>query len=294
MNELQNSTRTVFGNEIQACHNLGIRYLPLDNTTLNQKWEVHTGTSPSESSRHSLEFYCIGNGGHVAAVGPDNIPYTSPIKHDPRDAALYRHLPFIMLPINEDFTVDDPERNNYALRKAITVSQPGGGSVNYWAYYAKRINKTNAATATSYVQVQNGNETVTPFIPDTGNLFPVPPVVPNTGSVNTTGDYLSTSTVLTIPFTVRDVEYLKSVARNLYNLEDLAVISEVGLISGIRQNVNLLNAAGQPVSGLYYECLQSTIANHIPCYYPVKQANAGFDLQLELGMTEPLSAPTSP
>jgi len=271
-------TRTIYGSALQTSLLLGLDYVPEANSTLNEKFDIQADLTFNPGDVPKVGFYCIGNGGHRVISGADGIPYTSPVNHRASDAGLFNHIPFVMRELNNDLSVE--ERDKYALRKIITVD-----TVDYIAYYLKRMDLTNVVQNLQHTTVTAGTQSTTPFVPNNGNLSPLQPELPNTGVITTNGDFLTSSAIMNVDFNEKDVEELVNVSLILYGTEDRAVISEVGLCSGVDRVVNVATSLGNTN---IRETLGVQIATHITGYYPVGYTNKGFNLQIEAGATEPL------
>lgn len=271
--------RTAIGSLLQTTKLMGLPFQLVPNTTLNEKFAIQAGVAPDASMPPSMRYFCIGNGGHRNMTGTDGRPYTSPIQHSPKDFALYNHLPFLLRTPTDDLTVT--ERQNYALRKQIVVD----GS-NYIAYYLKRLVMTGISPQMTQSKVVDGDSTTTPFVPDSSNLNPVAPVIPPVGVTSTDGDYVSVSAVLSLNFSANDVAELINVANILYGNELMAVISEIGLVSGSDKVVTGSGSGGSSFN--YNECVAAQIATLITGYYAMSFTNKGFDFGVEVGATEPL------
>lgn len=271
-------TRTIYGSRLQTLLLLGAPFTHIENTTLNERFDVQAGVLPPNGEVPAVRYFCIGNGGHRHLIGPDGFPLTDDVQHSPADAALYRHLPFLLRELDNDLTI--LERQKYAMRKIITV-----GGTDYIAYYLKRIDFSGSAVTLQYNDVTDDAVSTTPFIPTGANLNPTPPPIPPVGVITTTGDYLSTSAILGLDFSAADVAELINVANLLYNNELYAVISEIGLVAGVDRTVT---ASGPGGSINYVEALMATITTHITAYNSVSYNNNGFDYDLELGAVEPL------
>lgn len=270
-------TRTVWGASLQTSLLLGLPYTPETNSTLNEKFDIEGGRDLEGVIPH-VRYLCIGNNGHRIITGSDGIPYTSPINHRASDAALFNHIPFVLREIANDLSIE--RREKYALRKRIMVD-----GEEYYAYYLKRMDVSRVATELIHTQVLDGNSTHSPFVPGTDNLNPEHPELPNTGVISTDGNYLTSSAIIPVLFDENDVAELVNVSRILYGNEQRAVISEIGLCSGV-DKVIVGHIPGGTIN--YREAIGVQIATHITGYYPVGYTNRGFELQIEAGATEPL------
>lgn len=272
-------TRTIYGADLQTSQYQGLPHTIIPNSTLNEKFDIQTGIHPAPSERSSMRYFCIGIGGHRHVTGADGIPYTVPIAHRANHAALYRHVPFVLRRTNDDLTV--AQRALYGLRKEEVHN-----GETYFAYYLKRIDQTGAEPRMEHTVVQDGVSTTVPFIPTLADLNPQPPEIPAEGVLPTSGNYLSVTSTVTIEFTEWDVAELKNVAKVMFNNEFYAVISEIGLCSGVDRTV--AGPGGGAVNISYNEVIAAQICAHVTAYYSVGFTNLGFNFQVDLGATEPL------
>lgn len=270
-------TRTVWGASLQTSLLLGLPYAPQESSTLNEKFDIEPDVDLAGTIPH-VKYFCIGNGGHRVIQGADSIPYTSPVNHRASDAALFNHLPFVLREVGDDLTLDQRER--YALRRKETIN-----GVNYIAYYLKRMNLAAVQLEMQHTNVVDGNSTTVDFTASNSNLNPEHPQLPNDGVITTDGNYLTSSAIVPVLFDEDDVAELVNVARILYDNEQRAAISEIGLCSGVDKTVTADSPSGQ---FNYREAVGVQIATHITGYYPVGYTNKGFELQVEAGATEPM------
>lgn len=279
-------TRTIYGSKLQTELLLGLPYEHIANTTLNEKFDIQSGVLPNAGQMPKIGWFVIGNGGHRNQTGADGFPYSSPIQHDPADAALYNHLPFLLRLPSEDLTV--LERERYGLRKQIVVN-----GQNYIAYYAKVLTMEDTQIQMLHNTVTDGVVSQTPFIPTGANLNPTPAPIPATGVVTTNGDYLSASAYLNLSLSREDISELVEVARIMYDNENYAVISEIGLVAGVPRIVNVPGPGGSGNIS-YQEAICAQITSHMTAYYSVGYTNEGFEFALELGATEALIGVSGP
>lgn len=279
------TTRTIYGSRMQTCLTLGLPYQPMALTTLNEKWNIHKNTGWPSADRPKVDYYCIGNGGHRIQTGAEGVAYFEPIPHRLDDAGLYKFLPFVLRPINADLS--PTERSKYGMRVPIDAN-----GTRYWAYYLKRLDLENTTPETSKTVITNGVPIVTPFVPDSTNLSPTPPVIPPTGVTQTNGEFLSVIATVDLSFSALDVQELIEVCRILYNNELLAAVSEIGLVGGVTRVVSLLDSNGSPTPTNYSECLAATIVSHTTAYYPVGMSNDGVNIKVRVGANEPMFGPS--
>jgi hypothetical protein len=262
-------TRTCFGALLQTCQLLGVPFVLTPETTLNEKFGVMAGVAPPAGQIQNM-------------TGADGFPYNTPLQHLPTDAALFKALPFIVRTPNND--LDPVTRAQYGMRTAIT----GYGGVQLIAYYLKRISLTGIVPNMEISSVSQGVTTTIPYVPTSANLNPTPPVTSSAGVVTTSGSYITTSAIMPIPFTAQDVAELINSAMLIYNNGQYAIVSEIGLVSGVDQ---IYTPAGGTLS--YKEVVAAQIAMHITSYYAIGSSNQGFQFQIQVGATEPLYGATS-
>lgn len=281
---MSNITRTIYGAAIQNELLLGLKHQVREFTTLNEKFDIAAGMPTANDEVPVLGYLAIGMGGHRMVSGSEGAPYPEDNFFSPASGALYRHLPFVIREVGQD--LNSTERRRYGMRKLIQAD-----GRNQIAYYLRRWDKTNIAVNMFHNVPTGGSGStppgviITPFVPDSSNLNPVPPTLPNTGAVSTDGAYLSTSSVMNLDFSEADINELLNVGRLLFQNERQMIISEMGLVAGIDSVITSSAATG----GVdYYEAIQATLVAHSAVYYAVAHMNKGFEYSLELGAIEPL------
>lgn len=275
---MEQTTRSVWGAYLQTCLLLKLQYAMMTDSTLNEKFNVQSGIAPAASVIPTQGYYCIGNGGHAMTVGTDGLTAPTPLQHEATDAALFNHLPFIMRPVASDLS--QSQMAQYALR----VVQPFQG-VPYACYYLRRINFTNVAAQIQMNTVASGVTTVTPYVANTANLNPTPPSVANGQSNVVSPDYLTAAAILGLSFSQQDAAELVNCANIIYGDPRFAIVSEVGLVSGVDQVVQVPSAAG---SFNMTEVIAAQIDSFINTFIPMNYLNDGTTINLNVGSTEPL------
>jgi hypothetical protein len=283
---MTSTVRTVVGGSIQAAHYLGLPYVPLANTTINELYDIHHLTNTQADEQPTLGYFAIGNKGHRAATTADSVVKIQPVRHIPTDCGLYGALPFIIRPANADLTAD--ERANYGMRVSITID-----NVDYWAYYLKKINRNNIVPQLRQITTVDGVSTYSAWVPDNQNLTPSPIQVPNDSNTTVNGIFFSVTARLDLSFNAQDVIELMNVCEVLYGDPELAIVSEIALVSAITKSVSLLDKNNQPLSTNYFEALKASITDFISTYYPLIFSSEGFTYLADLGTTEPLFGPTT-
>ena len=277
---MQKIVPTQLSNYLQVSSFLDTPFQQFEDTTLNQKFDIQAGALLPPGSRPALKFYTIGIGGHGYTMGPNSIPLSQVIDHSSGDAGLYRHLPFVLRPINDDLTAG--ERSRYCLRKIIEVD-----GTNYVAYYGKRLNMTGVIPKMTKRTIVDDQTVIEEYVYTEANLSPTPPEIPNTGAVTTSNEYLATSAVIPMPFTEADVAELYSVAEILFGDRRMAVISEFGFCTAVDADVSINTPVGAVT---FKETICAQIATIISGHYEMIYNSKGFDFNLEVGAVQPLLA----
>ncbi len=276
---MESVVRTIFGSYLQSCELLGISHDIKEFTTLNEKFAIQSGVAIPPGTYPKVQYFCIGNGGHQMTMGADNIPLTKINQHKATDAALFKHLPFALRTIDNDLT--STERANYALRKEVVYN-----GTTYIAYYLRRIDMTGVVSEIDYRSVLNGVITSTPYVPSIGSLSPVPAIINNTGVNVLAGDYITTTAMVTVSFSPEDIAELLNVANIIYANEDYAIISEIGLCSGVDKVINITSAGGGSFN--FNEAIGVQIISFISSMHIAKYTTAGIEKFLDIGCNEPI------
>ena len=279
----ENITRTVYGAVVQTTLFLDQQFGLVPNTTLNEKFGVQSGVSSTVTP--TLGYYGIGIGGHTMTAGTNGIYLPTPVEHEATDAALFKHLPFVLcLPTND---LSQAQQANFAMRTTVTVA-----GVTYIAYYLKKLDYS-----TTQIQMQlksidsSGNVTTTPFVPSTSNLNPTPVALSTSGVNVTTGNYVTSTAKVTITISTDDITNLLNVANILYGNESYALISEMCLVSGVVKPISVTPPTGG--SYTFNEVIMAQVCSFVNTMIPVQFLNTAVTVVLDLGATESLLSATS-
>lgn len=272
-------TRTIYGSLLQTVKLLGLPFSKKTNSTLNEKFGIQADAVPSISDMPNVQYYVIGNGGHRMSVGTDGIAKPEPIQHRATDAALFHHLPFVLREPQNDLAAAD--RANYGLRREETWN-----GLRYIAYYLKRIPLSTVVADMEYKSVQDGNTITSPFAPDSSNLNPTPPALSPSGVNVVTGDYTTATAKVSLALTAADVTELLNVAKVIYDDEDYAIISEIGLVSGVDKVITTTGVGAATIS--FNEVICAQVVSHINTFFPLRFSSNGTEILLDVGSTEPM------
>lgn len=276
---MENITRTIYGSKLQTCLLMGLPFVLDTNTTLNERFGIQNGVTPASDVIPAMRYFCIGNGGHTFTVGAGGRSKPEPVQHRGTDASLFSPLPFVLRETNND--LDVTERAKYALRRTETHQ-----GIQYFAYYLKRLDFTGVAAGMELINVADGVSTVTAFAPDSSNLNPTPPVL-SSGGINTvTGEYVSATAKIGVVLSASDINELLNVGKVIYDDEEMAIISEIGLCSGVDKNVQSSGPNNTTIN--FNEAIAVQIVSHINTFKPTAYVNNGTEILLDVGATEPL------
>jgi hypothetical protein len=294
--------RTIYGSALQTARHLGIQHdippfasvnetlsdplvVPYQPAVQNRGMEIvsaYDAASDTDSLR--VQYFCIGNNGHQPVTGAGNVTYMAPVPHKASDSGLFHMIPFLVQPFTQDvsagFLADRPK---YRLRKTLWIND-----ILYVAYFGRVIDLSSVVVESSLEVVTGGGTTSVPFIPNQLNLRPARPPV---DSVND-GTYLAASSSVTVTLDETETQAIRDACQLLYGDSNLAIISEIGLMSGADKAATARynsDATGQDAlpADTYFETVGSQIVTHISTYYSAVNNNT-INFTLDMGATEPL------
>lgn len=277
---MESIVRTIYGNYIQTCKYLGVKPTLHENTTLNQKFNVLNGTALENNDYPVLRYFCIGMGGHKSVSGSDGIARNILVKHKATDSSLYKYLPFVCRPTDNDLT--ESERQDYALR----VTEEIGGR-NYYCYYLRRFSTSNINPVMEYNTVSGGTVRTESFVPKPANLNPVPSEE-TLGAQTVSGDYVNVVSRFTVGFNANQTKELLNAALIKYGDRSYAVISEIGLVTGVDKTVQVNTNSGGLVT--MKEVIGAQISAFVSTKMEMQFSTKGANIELDVGAMEPLFA----
>lgn len=278
---MENTTRTVYGSYLQTCMLTGVPFSKIANTTLNEKFSIQADAVPNAGEIPKMRYFAIGNGGHQFTVGADGVAKPEPVQHRATDAALFKHLPFVLREPTNDLAAAD--RANYGLRREETWN-----GLRYIAYYLKRIPMADVVPGMEYKTVADGTTTTTAFVPDSSNLNPTPPDLSSTGVNVVSGDYTVATAKVGLSLSATDVTELLNVAQVIFGDPNAAIISEIAMVAALDRSVQVAGVGGAMFA--FNEAVVAQVVSHINSFFPLRFSNNGVELLLDVGATEPLFA----
>jgi len=276
---MDNITRTIYGSTLQTYLFVGkpVRYI--DNTRLNERFDIEKDTLPTTNQLPKMGYFAIGNGGHRAIVGENNITINNPVIHQATDASCFNPLPFVLVEPSADLAPAD--RANYALRKQVVIQ-----GKTYIAYYLRRIaNIPNLVDME--LRVVDGESVVSePFVPTQDNLFPTPPDLSPDNINVLSGKYATASLKLLLGFSRTEIDHLRNVAKIMYGSELYAIISEIAMVSAVDYPVQVTVPGGGNFT--FNEVIGAQIVAHVNVYYQMVYNNDELNIAIDAGAQEPL------
>lgn len=275
---MKTNTASMYGAFVQSNILFDKPYEFVPNTTLNERHEVQAGVVPNTTERMAIRYWGIGRGGHRNMTGEGEEFYTTEELHDARDASMFKPIPFIIRPIEND--LDPATRAKYAMR----VVQPINGRT-YVLYYLRRMDTSRVSPQMMLNLVNGNNVTSKPFVPTRENLFPVAQRIPTNTETEVSGEYGSVSTIIETLLTADEVSELIEACRILYNNPNYAVISEIAIVAGADRIVKGQGVGAGTID--YSEALCATVMSILITYHLATATNRGIKETLEMGTTEP-------
>lgn len=269
---------TVYSSHLTISRKLGVNYTPLTNTTLNEKFNIGTGIVLGSNTYPKFNCFVIGNGGHYVAEDSNGNKIPKVMYHNPTDAALYNHIPFILRPVNNDLS--PVERSNYRLRKIITI-----GTNDYIAYYAKKIDTSSITINMENISKVSNQFTSTTFTPDSSNLSPSIPSLDPTHTVGPEADYIGVNINIDLSITTAEMTEIRNACAIIYNDANMAVISEMGICAGVD---NQINSTYNSVTINYLDSLYTIIDTFIHPLYVLRDVKSDITLNVQYGTTYPI------
>lgn len=276
---MENLTRTGYGSLVQTCLFMGLPHEVLKFTTLNELFGVQAEVYPTAGQWPTLGYYAVGIGGHKNATGADGFPLNEPVQHTAADAGPYRPFPFVLREEGSDLSVS--ERAKYALR---TVENYGGR--RYYGYWLKRLDKTGVVPKIEKVIVDGDTTTTEPFVPDSSNLNPVPPLLSPSGTNSVDGSYLSVTARQPLSLSAAEVSEMIAAAVIIYGDERYATLSEILLCTGVDKVVQSPSTGNSTIP--QNEAIAVQVVSFVNAIYPLKFSPQGVDIILDVGTSEPL------
>lgn len=262
--------RTIYFTDVQLHAAMGKKYKPQINTTLNERFGVLLEATIPDAPLPTIGFYAIGIGGDGVINGNNGYVYS---KHSPIDAALFTHIPFLMLPVTSD--LNSVDRLEYRMR---TIEVFDG--ISYACYYLKKIPEYDLRDYFYKITTVDGRDELSVFSTATDKLLNPVPVERSVDVLDIhSSTYVAKLAKLTFSLTNTEIANI-SAALNIRGIPD-TVIKEIGLCQGV--DIVDTDTALELVSAqiaVHIE-VDLNLATHIMNDSSIKRA-------IELGGSEPL------
>lgn len=275
---MESTTRTILGANLQTHLVLNKQLVIQEHTTLNEKFNVAVDAILQPKENPAIKYVTIGNGAHTVGVDPDGFAYVKSYLHKPSDMALFNHIPFVCREIDND--LNEAERLKYRIRVLTYIK-----GIPYVLYYAKVLDMSESDPIMSRNTVIDGITTTLDFTPTLDNLSPIPSELVEEGINTTTGDYLSTLSICKLTLTPEEVQEIITACTILYGNQRYAIISELGVCSGIDKTVPG-NFNGTSLN--YTEVAACQLFAISSCFYQMNQSQEGISIYINVGAVEPL------
>jgi len=141
-----NAERTIYNIKIQNRMKCNLNYVPLLNTTLNEKFNINPNEDTDTIKYPVLNLLTIGCG-LINDIDNSNTRLnlkSSP--HSPTDAALFKHVPFYLRPVSDFLTY--PPSDKLRLHNIIIID-----GIEYNVYYGYSI--TNFESKDDIIKYDN-------------------------------------------------------------------------------------------------------------------------------------------
>lgn len=238
---MRSIVRLGVGSEFQLAKAIGAPIIPKANTTLNEAvnnkdvvpFQPAIPTAGMEfaddynyqldSNGVKIQYLAIGVGGHFGVTNATHgIPTTQTKPHLARHTGLYRQIPFVCKPLDDDLSLDD--RAKYRLRKVVEIN-----GVKYAAYFLRYIDLSASSIVQLIVKKDKGVKQSQPYNPTINDLVPKDPTISGTND----GTYLQTYIQTDITFNSVEAAWLREVAALWFGDENAAIVSEIAICHGV-------------------------------------------------------------
>lgn len=277
--ELDDGCRTIYGAAVQVNQLADVPYEVEANSTLNESIVVATDLSLSVGDVPRLRYFCIGNGGHTMIDGGGGNTYPKPLKHSIEDPAPFNILPMAARPVGNDLTA--AQRDRYALRKIEIINNE-----SYYVYYLRRLDLSAKRVVKNHKKVVNGVTNTVQYVPSINNLKPTPRDINNTGTNVATGDYLTANLEIDLVLDSFDIEEILNACTLKYGNDNLAIISEIGFVTGVDKIISTVTSYGTPID--FKEVAAAQVHTFMESFHALKYTRRSLIATYDLGSTEPL------
>lgn len=267
--------RTIVGAHLATHKTIGVPYVPLPNTTMNQKFGVFEKEMPRQEEYPYARYLAIGRDGAKYGTGKCGIPKQIP--HSPEHNALYEFIPWIVRRMADDLS--EQQRRGYRIRVPFT-SKSGEP---YVAYYLKAIDVSKVKPTVELRHVEDGKITSTTYEPDVANLSPKHIEYDPININNPNADCLISTAKVPVNLNQNDIAEIIHSFEVIDGDSSCAHISEMAVVSAVDRTMTTnINGA----MGNYTEAICAEMNTFLWKYNLLDITTTHLDLVLDVGSSE--------
>lgn len=270
--------RTIFAAHLATTKALGRPFTVLDNSTLNQKFNLHYSEIPRSNEYPIIGYVGIGNKGADYEVTTSNYVLTKPVPHLPRHSSLYNFIPFVLRRADQDIAAE--ERSKYRMRVPLII-----GNLEYIAYYLRALTLNDVIPSVELRNVTDSNISTSTFTPTLSDLSPEHPDISHVDINNPSGDYLISTAKVNLVLTSADITNIMDACAIIFGDPRYAVINEIALCSGIDRVVQ--GTVGSTTTN-YVDLVAAQVNAFIYQYHALSETTTEVSLRFDIGSSEPL------
>jgi len=219
------SFTTVYGEELKFHQKLGKTFVPRDNTTLNDKFNVDT---EHKTGTHKSLYLGIGIGGN----NPVLVGGISMETYEGQVGSLRNMIPWVVKPLTTD--LDSDEQLKYKLRVEKDIS-----GVRHACYYLKVIPETSVSVSIdTLTRASSGSTEYKRSDFDTNDSSILNPgTVPVETLDEKMEKLLTVRCTYNIVISKSEIEEIQNSYKLLISSTDTCIINELGLFSGVEDTI---------------------------------------------------------
>lgn len=217
---VNNASSTIYYRLLTLHKNLGLKFKPKANTTLNEKLDIFPNMSIG-TTYPEIKYLGIGLGGTNTAY---DILKSS--EHSVFDGSLFKQVPFLIVEKTKDLTV--AERKVYRLRKEVVIN-----NIEYVEYYLKLID--NISEPEVYYVTKTGELTtrLEPFNFNNAAILNPTPLVKEDFLNVSTETYVAVTSDVTLYLSPQELENIKLAIEIKYGVDTPHILTEMSLFTGV-------------------------------------------------------------
>lgn len=217
---VNNASSTIYYRLLTLNKNLGLKFRPKLNTTLNEKLDILPNMSIGDLYPE-IKYIGIGVGGTSTAY---DVLKSS--EHSVGDGSLFKQVPFLILEKTKDLTV--AERKKYRLRKETIIN-----NIEYVEYYLKVVD--NISEPEVYYVTKTGELTtkLEPFNFNNAAILNPTPLIKEDFLNVSTETYIAVTSDVTLYLSPQELENIKKAIEIKYGTTTPKIITEMALFTGV-------------------------------------------------------------